>query len=181
MQTTDIKKEDKQIESKKGLTPLKELDSKEVRTFDRVLTTFVKTERKHGAGYNVSINVKLFDDRLSSVSITPGGKWLTVDRFDLIAEALGLSDTDEDGRKIQTWIKNVPIRLVKGFYKDGSEYYRLDIIYKQYYYDVHFFSSDQTRILSLLDKDKSRKINWHIDNVAIDKLTDTDIELEVVF
>lgn len=181
MQTNEIKKEQKQTTKKnESFVALKDLTPEMVSTFQKVPVRFSRTERKNGAGFLTSINIKLFDDFLTDLRIAPGGNYLTVDRFDLITSVIKLPKTDERGRLLSEWVRNVPVRFVKGKYEDGTDYLSLEIIYKQYYYDTHFFSSDQRRLIEFKESD-GLKINWYERTESIIKNVNSDLILDLEF
>lgn len=186
---TIIKNEKKVLENKgpeifkkeSNFIKLRDLTNEDVKNFKRALVTFYKTERKKGPGYNVSINIDLqFETHFKNIKLAPGGKYLTEDRFDLIAAAIELDPFDENGRVKTEWIRKVPVRFVKGEFNDGGDYYALEIIFKQYFYDTHFFDSDQRRLIEIIDG-SSVNIEWANNDSKINKIKDADFALEVEF
>lgn len=154
----DIKK------TKQVFKQLRDLTIEDVKELTKLQVIFVRNPRNVRPGMvalndSVSINVKIHDDFLKAVAIRPGGEFLTIDRFELIQTAVNLPSVDDNGRPIRTWVRNVPVRFVRGRYEDDTEYLSLELIFKQFVYDTHFFTSDQRRIIEMKEA-QGIKLPW---------------------
>jgi hypothetical protein len=149
------------IETKKEVefVPLKDLTAEIVEKFQKVPCTFIDDVTKKG--YSVkSIAFKIHDQFLKEVKLTQNNKALSADRFDLIALSIDLPRLDVYGRPITQWNRNAFVRFVKGLIDDGREYFSIELIFKKGVYHTHFFTSDQIRILNLLEERKIIDIDW---------------------
>lgn len=122
-------------------------------------------------GFRTRIQLAV-DPQFLTFDLQPGGTFVTLDRFNLILLKLSLSTVDKKNRPVTAWNLRVPVRFVKGKYSDGNEYYSLEVVFKQYLYDTHFFSSDQVRILQELEAHGIFKPYWVERPDAIEKITD---------
>lgn len=164
------------IVESKGFTQLKDLTAEEVKSFKKLPFTFKVEMTKKGKEIK-TISFELTKKHLKSVNIMPSGQRLNHDRFDLIALMIELPDNDPYGRPMTEWHRNVPVRFVRGKTKNGTEYHALEVVYKQYMYDTHFFnsSSDQYRMLQMLEQKGLLKIEWIDRPDAIDDLSFEDL------
>lgn len=145
----------------KKFIALKDLLAEDVKKLAKIPFTFKISKTKSGQEIK-AITFLLHEKYLKAVPVAPSGERLTQDRFDLISLSIELNDLDVYGRPQTEWHKKVPVRFVKGTMKNGSNYYAIEIIYKQYLYDIHFFNSnsDQLRTLQLLEQKGHLKIDW---------------------
>jgi len=129
-------------------------------SFVRINTIFRKTLSKSGTEL-VSINAKLHEPQLSQLRLNSGGEYLSSGKFHTLLTVTKSKYEDEKGKPITEWHKTALCRFVKGSYtnRDG-EYYSLEVIYKQGYYFVHFFSYDDTELIKVLEKTGQKKFNW---------------------
>lgn len=147
----NLKKEIK-VEKKVEFIKLSDLKEKDLKSQKFVMAYVVLRRRVTRIGYRYMIIVNLVETYLS-LDLMPSAEYVSADRFNLILLELGLPTKDQMNREKLSWELRLPIRLVKGFDKDGREYLYLEILYKQYLYDVHFFNSDQRRIIEKLIKE----------------------------
>ena len=177
-QVKETKQTKKEIQAElKPFVALKDLTAEDVKNFKKLPFTFKVDTTKRGMVIK-TISFELTKTYLKSVNVIPGReKRLSPDRFDLIVFSIDLPLNDPYGRPMTEWHRNVPVRFVKGKFKNGGEYYSLEIIYKQYMYDTHFFnsSSDQLRLLQMLEEKGLLKIDWIERPDAIDDLSFEDV------
>lgn len=160
MNAQEIKQTKKEVVKKDfEFIKLSELTGKELKDqgFEMVKVIFNKKPTKND--YRYSIEIVINDDFLK-VQLRPGGEYLTPDRFNLIALQLDLPIKDRMNRLNEKWVMTLPVRFIKGKFKNDTEYKSLEILFKQYLYDTHFFTSDQNRIIDTLEDKKNVKINW---------------------
>lgn len=155
----------------KPFIKLSDLTKEDLRTSDFMIVDAKMIKQQTKTGFRCRIQLAV-DSQFLTFDLLPGGTFITVDRFNLIMLKLGVSFVDKKNRPQTSWNLRVPVRFVKGKYSDGNEYMSLEVIFKQYLYDVHFFSSDQVRILQELDAQGIFKPNWIERPDAIEKLVD---------
>ncbi|MFA6777972.1 MAG: hypothetical protein WCR80_06040 [Bacilli bacterium] len=163
--TKTIKKE---FEFKK----LSDLTAKDLKEQGFVIRKVILNKKANKNGFRYSIEVAI-DDEFLNVTLMPGGQYLSADRFNLILLTLGLDTKDKLNRIKEKWVINVPTRLVIGKYKDETEYKSLEVLFKQYLYDIHFFTNDQQRIFDNLEKTKNKKFDWVLRPDKIDKVEES--------
>lgn len=143
----------------KEFTDLKDLTADDVKNFQKIQATFKIALSKKGEE-RVSIQVKLHDEYLKQINIAPGNDYLSRDRFDFIRLSINLPQIDPYGKPLKEWHRMVPVRFVKGKSKEGNEYKFMQLVFKQYVYDTHFFNSNQIRIMEMLESQGKLKIEW---------------------
>lgn len=149
---TEIKKE-KKIE----FVALKDLTPAIIKEFYLLPVRMQKTTSRSGFE-RVSISIEI-DKNFLTVQLTEQRNNkivpLSVDRFNQIFLNLNLPLKDSTGRPLTEWLFKAPIRFVKGVYENGDEYYSLEIVFKQYLYQVYFFTNVQKKIIDNLVEKKS--------------------------
>jgi hypothetical protein len=177
-ETKQTKKE-LQVEVKPFIA-LKDLTAEDVKGFKKIPFTFKIETTKKGKEIK-TIAFELTKKHLKAVAVMPGGERLTQDRFDLINLSIELPENDTYGRPMTEWHRNVPVRFVRGKTKNETEYHALEIVYKQFMYDTHFFNanSDQYRMLQMLESKGLLKIDWidrpdKIDDLSFEDLSFTE-------
>ena len=168
-------KKDELIPEVKTFIDLRDLKAEDVKKFPKVPVTFKIAISKKGEE-RVSIQVKLHDEYLKQINLAPGNEYLSRERFDFIRLAIALPEMDPYGKPLKEWHRLVPVRFVKGKSKEGNEYKFMQLVFKQYVYDTHFFNSNQIRIMELLESQGKLKIDWEetpevIEEVNVDALS----------
>lgn len=171
----EVTKKEELIPEQKTFIDLRDLTAEDVNKFPRVAVTFKIALSKKGEE-RVSIQVKLHDEYLKQINLAPGNEYLSRERFDFIRLATALPEIDPYGKPNKEWHRMVPVRFIKGKSKEGNEYKFMQLVFKQYVYDTHFFNSNQIRIMELLESKGKLKINWEetpevIEEVNVDALT----------
>lgn len=159
----------------KTFIDLRDLKAEDVQKFVRIPVSFKIAVTKKGEE-RVSIQVKLHDEYLKQINVAPGNEYLSRERFDFIRLAINLPEQDPYKKPLKEWHRMVPVRFVKGKSKEGNEYKFMQLVFKQYVYDTHFFNSNQIRIMEMLEAQGKLKIDWEetpeeIEEVNIDGLT----------
>lgn len=172
-QTKVIKKE---VDTAGAVKPkefikLSDLSREDLRTAEFMIIDAKMIKQPTKAGYRCRVQLAV-EPQFLTFDLQPGGKFITVDRFNLIMLKLGVSLIDKKNRPQTAWNLRVPVRFVTGKYTDGNEYFSLEVVFKQYLYDIHFFSSDQVRILKELESQDIFKPNWIERPDAIEKVVD---------
>ena len=135
----------------KGIKPLRELTKDDVLKLNKAKITFRKTKTKSGLTMN-RIYIDLGHDMLKDIELTYNNRSISTDRFNAILLETNTNIYDAMGKPIDSITRSVPIRFIKGINEENKElnYHSVEIIFKQYLYNVHFFSSDQMRIINKL-------------------------------
>lgn len=154
---------------------LSDLTEKDLKSdeFDYVPVRMSIKQTKNGERYTILI---ILHDPFLKLTLQPGGNFIQADRFNLILLKLGVDLKDKMGREKTEWNLKLPVRFVKGKYKDDSEYLSLQIVFKQYLYDTHFFTSNQTRLLQELESRGHLKPKWVESPIKIDKVDFEGVE-----
>lgn len=155
----------------KPFIKLSDLTREEIRTSDFMVVDAKMIKQQTKTGFRCRIQLAV-EPQFLTFDLLPGGNFVTVDRFNLIMLKLGVSLNDKKNRPQTSWNLRVPVRFVKGKYSDGNDYFSLEVVFKQYLYDTHFFSSDQVRILQELESQDIFKPNWIERPDAIEKIVD---------
>ena len=71
------------------------------------------------------------------------------------------------------------MRFVKGLTSQDTEYQQIEILFKQYLYESHFFTSDRQRVLEELINQKLIKVDWSERPDKID--IEVDLDNQFVF
>lgn len=163
------------LTEQKPFIDLRDLKAEDVKKFPKVPVTFKIAISKKGEE-RVSIQVKLHDEYLKQINLAPGNEYLSRERFDFIRLAIALPEMDPYGKPLKEWHRMVPVRFIKGKSKEGNEYKFMQLVFKQYVYDTHFFNSNQIRIMELLESQGKLKIDWEetpevIEEVNVDALS----------
>lgn len=163
------------LTEQKPFIDLRDLKAEDVKKFPKVPVTFKIAISKKGEE-RVSIQVKLHDEYLKQINLAPGNEYLSRERFDFIRLAISLPEMDPYGKPLKEWHRMVPVRFIKGKSKEGNEYKFMQLVFKQYVYDTHFFNSNQIRIMDLLESQGKLKIDWEetpevIEEVNVDALS----------
>lgn len=142
-------------EIKSDFVPLKDLTKDDIKNFYFLPVRMKKTTSRNGFT-RVSITVEV-DKNFLNVSLKETVNYrivpLSEDRFNEILLSLNLPIDDELGKPITEWVFKAPCRFVKGKYDNGDEYYSLEIVFKQYLYNVYFFTHSQKKIIdNLIEK-----------------------------
>lgn len=168
-------KKDELIPEVKTFIDLRDLKAEDVKKFVKIPVAFKIAVNKKGEE-RVSIQIKLHDEYLKQINLAPGDDYLSRERFDLIRLAIQLPEQDPYGKPLKEWHRLVPVRFVKGKSKEGNEYKFMQLVFKQYVYDNHFFNSNQKRIIETLEAQGKLKIDWEetpelIEDFNIDALS----------
>lgn len=163
------------LTEQKPFIDLRDLKAEDVKKFPKVPVTFKIAISKKGEE-RVSIQVKLHDEYLKQINLAPGNEYLSRERFDFIRLAIALPEMDPYGKPLKEWHRMVPVRFIKGKSEEGNEYKFMQLVFKQYVYDTHFFNSNQIRIMELLESQGKLKIDWEetpevIEEVNVDALS----------
>lgn len=139
---------------------VEELSSKEINKLPRIKAKLIKSKAKSGR-IMASIVVNVNEDYMKQISLRDGSNFLSVDKFNLILVDLNLELLNKDKRPITEWLRLLPVRFVKGHYKNrDEEYYSIEVIFSKDIYIRHFFDYDQTKLLEKLQEKNLMKIDW---------------------
>jgi hypothetical protein len=98
---------------------------------------------------------------MKQLSLRDGSSFLSIDKFNRILLHTNVPLVDKDNRPITEWNIKVPVRFVKGNYKNRDEqYYALEVIFGKGLYVTHFFDYDQSGLLDSLQEKGLLKIKW---------------------
>jgi hypothetical protein len=167
METKEIKEVKEKVFIK-----LSDLTDKDLKKQGFEIKNVVLERRPTKNGYRYSIKVDLHEMLNIELSVPP--RFVTEDRFNLILLKLGLDQKDKLGRTRNRWVVKASVRFVKGLTSQDIEYQQIEILFKQYLYESHFFTSDQQRVLEELINQKLIKVNWSERPDKIDIEVDSD-------
>lgn len=173
----------------KEFIALPDLTTKDVAKYPVVPVRFLRTVNETGirAG-SITVTLDPLNLKLSVTSTERQNgknrrlKFLQVEDFASIINKLDLPD-QKDGKQVNEWIKNAPIRFAKGTFQteDGEvEWHSVEVIFNRDVKRAIFLTKTQLELLELrakknaiIDKNKKPiKIEWVTYPEAIDEVED---------
>jgi len=147
--------------AKTNIKALRDLDKEDVSKLTKAKVTFRKIKTKSGSVLS-RIYIDLGHHMLDNIEIKYNGNSITTDRFNAILVETNTTIIDALGKPIDTITRNVPVRFIKGINAENPEqhYHCVELIFKKFLYNVHFFTSDQIRIINSLSEKKEFKLDF---------------------